>query len=362
MTQALRGRLRWALCASAAAFFGVVSRAGADPASHRLASLAWIRKPGAEQCIGPMALSEEVAKKLGREAITAPSRASLAIEGHIERVDSDGGWRATLAVVSETGEVQGLRELHGTDADCRSLDESLALVIALLIEPGAILAPIPHAVEAPPSVTLSPPPPPVFPGLPLKPVVAVSIAPPPLAPSASSPPAQRWVFDGGVGVVGGVGLLPGPLVPGLALRARLKPPRWPAIELDGAFWTPRSSGTPGASFALGWGALSICPLVLAAGADVLSLCVGGAFAGLVAETAGLSPAATKARFVFYPQAAFRYERRLFGPLTASAGLGMVVPTDRAVFYYLDRHGARQDVFQQAPVACTFDLGLGVRLP
>jgi hypothetical protein len=58
-----------------------------------------------------VALSQAIAQKLGREALAAPSRASLAIEGHIERADGGGAWRATLAVVSEAGEVQGLREL-----------------------------------------------------------------------------------------------------------------------------------------------------------------------------------------------------------------------------------------------------------
>jgi hypothetical protein len=338
------------------ALFATPSRAVADPPTPRLASLAWVRSAGAESCIGPAALSEAVAKKLGREAIATPSRANLAIEGHIERVSAGGPWRATLAVVSETGQIQGLRELHGAEPDCRTLDESLALVIALLIEPGAILTPEPRLPEAPPSPLATPPP---FPAVPLRPVLTSEA---PVVEPKPAPSAQRWPFAVGAGVLEGIGLLPGAAFPGIALVARFTPPRWPEIELDAAYWTPRSSGTPGAAFSLGWGSISLCPLVLVAGANELRLCPAVVFAGLVAQTTGLAPTLTTARFVFYPEVTFRYTRRIFGPLMASAGASTLVPTERASFYYLDAAGTRRDVFQQSPIAGTFDLAVGVGFP
>jgi hypothetical protein len=340
--------------ALAAALLGAASQAAADPPPAagdapvpRLASLAWVRSPGAESCAGPLALSQAIAQKLGREALAAPSRASLAIEGHVERVDPGGTWRVTLAVVSEAGEVQGLRELRSAAPDCRALDEEIALVIALLIEPGAVIGPAPASTPVPSVPSAAPP------------------APLPAAPPAPLPPAEPWRIDAQAGLIGGVGgLLPGVAAAGIAVGAHLTPPRWPALEVGGAFWPSRTAvkASVGASFSLGWGSLSICPLDLKGAANGLRLCLGGALGALVADTVGLSPAARKDRWVFYPDAALRYQRRIFGLLTVSAGAGLLVPIERASFYYLDASGMRQNVFQQGPIAGTLDLAVGVRFP
>jgi hypothetical protein len=345
----------------AAVLLGAASPAAADPPSGapdptapRLASLAWVRGPGAESCIGPVALSEALARTLGREALAAPARASLAIEGHVERVDSDGSWRATLAVVTQAGEVQGLRELRSAALDCRALDGALALVLALLIEPGAVIGPAHVSPREPALVPVTslpaPPAPPPAPH-----------APATIAPSLPAP-APPWRIDAEAGLMGGAGLLPGGAAAGVALDAYFTPPGWPAIAVGGAFWPSRAGGTAlgGANFSLGWGSLSLCPIDLEADGNGLRLCFGGTLGAIVAETTGLAPAARKIQLVYSPDVALRYRRQFVGPVTVGAGASLSIPTARPSFYYLDTLGMHHDIFQQGSIGGTVDLTLGIR--
>jgi hypothetical protein len=149
---------------------------------------------------------------------------------------------------------------------------------------------------------------------------------------------------------------------GIALGMHVTPPRFLPIELGGAFLPPRTSGTPGASFFLNWVSLALCALDLKRGDNGLRICAGGAIGALVADPAGLSSAPREDRVVFYADGVLRYQRRIVGPLAVSAGLGMLVPTERAVFYYMDASGKHRDVFQQGPIAGTLDLSVGLCAP
>jgi hypothetical protein len=319
-----------------------------------MASLSWVRAPGAEPCVGPRALVAAIERKLGREAITAPARADLAIEGHAERVGDGGPWRVTLALVGESGEVLGRRELGTGAPDCRALDDELALVIAVLIDPGAALAtrtpPLPPPTAAPPplpmpTAALPPLPPPV--------------AQPPVCPPPPPPPAP-WRGGGQAGIAGGLGLLPG-VTGGLAVRARLTPPRWPSFEMGGAFWLPQTTGPVGADFSLAWGSLAVCPLEPERDGNRVRLCLGGVAGALRAEARGLSAPLVVEHLVLDVDAELRYERRLLGPLVASAGFGLLVPTIRDKYYYLDTTRQRRDVFRMTAVGGTAEVTLGIDL-
>lgn len=307
-----------------------------------------MRAPGAESCVGPIPLSEAVARKLGREAFAKPSRASLAIEGRATRADPGGLWLVTLTVRSNAGEVQGVRELRSAEPDCRALDEEIALVIALLIEPGALLGAAPK---------------------PAGPVAQDAPAPEAPAPRAPAPapapeaPPQPWRLDAEAGVIGSLGLLPGTVAGGVAVRAHVVPPGWPALEIGGAFWPPRTTGAPvGAAVSLGWGSLGVCPVGVEEESYRLRLCLGGVVGAMVADSIGLSPAARKAQAIFGVAAELRFRRRIVGPLAASAGVGVLYPTVRPQFYYLDTSGAQQDVFQPGSFAGTLDVALNLSFP
>jgi hypothetical protein len=315
--------------------------AGAEPA-RRTSSLGWTRLPGAEGCVPPRALAQAVERRLGRAVLAPASQADVAVEGHIERAGD--GWRATITLTDAAGAPLGRRELGSQAADCRAIDDDLALVIALLIDPTAALAPPPRP---PPPVDVPPPLPAALP------------APAPPAPPPS-PPA--WRFGAAAGAAVGFGLLPRVAV-GFAARAHLVPPRWPSIEIGGAVWpgNMESAGGAGATFSLAYGTLAVCPGATAAGV-FFSGCVGAQVGVLHVGGLGLPLAYQQDQPVFDVTVEARARRRIVGPLLISGGVGLVVPVRRDRFYYLDAQGTARDVFQMAPLGGVIDVGLGFELP
>jgi hypothetical protein len=113
----------------------VASAQNAEGSGKRAAALHWVRLPGAEDCSGGDALSRAVEAKLRREVFPAPRNASVLIEGHVERVA--GGYRAALQMRSSDGRLLGSRELSSQAGDCDELSETIAVVLAVMIDPDA---------------------------------------------------------------------------------------------------------------------------------------------------------------------------------------------------------------------------------
>lgn len=340
---------------AAAALVVVAARADADPPPSRTSSLAWVRLPGAEGCIDARALAQAVELRLGRAAFVAPTRGDVGIEARIERLQSPDAWRATITVFDAAGSRTGLRELQTDRADCRAIDDELELVIALLIDPSAALAPPPPPTSpAPPPFTL---PPPRF-VAPPAPLVC-----PPLAPAIAPAPADPWRVAVAAGPIAEVGLLPSAVGVGLAIRARVAPPRGPSFDLGGALWADSVVQTSfGArTFSLAYGWLSVCPLDLTRGGTALTACLGAQIGSLRVSDVDLPSEFRQEQLVLDLAADARVRRRFVGPLFGSVGLGIAVPTVRDRFYVTDA-GARRDVFQVSPVAGLADLSLGLELP
>jgi hypothetical protein len=111
----------------------VASAQNAEGSGKLAAALHWVRLPGAEDCSGGDALSRAVEAKLRREVFPAPRNASVLIEGHVERVA--GGYRAALQMRSSDGRLIGSRELSSQARDCDELSETIAVVLAVMIDP-----------------------------------------------------------------------------------------------------------------------------------------------------------------------------------------------------------------------------------
>ncbi|MFT3776319.1 MAG: hypothetical protein QM820_64060 [Minicystis sp.] len=324
-----------AVIVSALAAAGV-ARAG-PPA--RTSSLGWSRLPGAESCIAPRALAVAVERRLGRAALVPPAQADVAVEGRIERLGN--AWRATILLTDGSGGHLGTRELASHAADCRALDDEIALVIALLIDPAAALAP-------------RPPPRPDT-GVPLPLPVALP------APSAAPSPTP-WRFGLTAGSAAGFGLLPR-VAAGFVLRAHLVPPRWPAIVAAAFIWPGNAvtAGSIGADFTLAYGALSVCPGITAFD-TVFEACGGVHVGALRVGGLGFPFAYTQEQPVFDLALEGRVRRRLVGPLLVIGGASLVVPLRRDRFVYFDAQGVERDVFQMSRIAGVLDLGLGLELP
>ncbi|WP_437501002.1 hypothetical protein [Sorangium sp. So ce1099] len=344
-----------------AAALVAAARPARASSGEQTASLSWVRLAGAEACVGARALAQAVEARLGRAALVSAARADLTIEGRIEPGGS-GGWRAVIAVADAEGAVLGTREIATASPRCGAIDSELALAIALMIDPSARLspsAPPALAVPAPPPAPASASVPPPGPAPPPQVIVQRILIP---VPPPASPPPAPWRVEVGAGPLFGLGLLPSPGVAAV-IRARLTPPRFLSLEVGGAIWAP-SETTTGAfttRFSWGEGFVSACPVSIGS-ATRLSACAGARLGALRVNGIGFGVDRTDERLTAGVTLDVRLARRLFGPLTAGGGLGLVVPLVRDTFYYIDARGRDREVFQMAPLAGTADVLLGVDFP
>jgi hypothetical protein len=344
--------LRW-LTAATLAFAPLAAPLAARAAgSPRTSSLGWVRLPGAEGCIGSRALALEVEHRLRREVFVSPGRAAVAVEGRVEPTAvpaHDGGsgptppagFRAVITLSNDAGVVLGTRELRSAAPSCRAMDDDLALIIAVMIDPEAALAlpaapvPLPPALPPPRSV--------------------------PEAVPAPSPPSWRVSLQaGGMAMVG---LLPRTSA-GVLLRSHVEPPHFWAFEVGGVLFPSvgAQQGAAAASFQLAEAFVSVCPLTLRAFGGALSACAGVQVGSLHAVGNGFESVDAQDQALFNVAVEGRARRRLVGPLVAGLGVGLVVPVVRARFSYDGALGTSEEIFQMAPVAGEIDLSLGVEFP
>jgi len=344
---------RGATVAAAALALGGASDAEAEVPSARTASLAWLRLPAAESCIGARDLALRVERRLGRAVFTPPTGGDIAVEGRIERIEARSAWHASLAVRDEAGHVLGVRDLERAGADCHAIDDELELVLALLIDPRAPIAPPPASPRP-------------LPAAPVSPLAAPLPASLPLAPSCPPAPPQSAPWRGGVeaGPVVGFGLLPSTAGVGIAIRAHLAPPRGPAYEIGGAFWfdSHANERSISAIFSLAYGWASVCPVDALLGRTRATVCVGVQLGSLRADGTGLATPQHQEQLFFEPSLDARVRQRIVGPLFAGLGAALAVPTIRDRYYFTDAQGTRQDLFQAAPITGLLDLALGLELP
>lgn len=329
---------------------GVVSAPGTARAADNSSkfSLSWARLPGAAGCIPARFLAARVESRLHRSVFGAPSQADVAVEGYIEPAPAPkaSGWRAVVSIIDAAGTVLGTREIESQEVACRDLDASIALTIALLIDPNAELLPAPETPADTPRIEEKGPPPPSQATLPR---------------SQSDAPFRSWATLGG-GVA--LGLLPQP-APGLVLRLGVAPGRmWP-IVFQGALYREElqaaaSTADDSVGFSLASGGAMVCPLGTERQRGSLRLCAG-LDAGIL-TTRGLADSAILVHRRFVASAASRLEGTLyFGHFLLAAAAAAVVPLVRDTFEY-EREGERSLVFREAPLGAAFDLSVGYRSP
>jgi len=98
--------------------------------------------PGAESCIPTQALARAVEDRLARRVFVSAAQADVSVEGRIEKSKGKAsGWRAVITIRDGAGATLGTRELEKPDASCDAMNEPLALVIAVMIDPDAATRP-----------------------------------------------------------------------------------------------------------------------------------------------------------------------------------------------------------------------------
>ena len=318
--------------------------AQADPL--RASSVNWIVAPGAESCGLADQLTRAIDERLQRHAFVSPEQASVSIEARVEHSTDSGHWHAVVHVRDLSGAVAGTRELDSAAPDCTELRDSVALAIALMIDPDALL----HHLVAPELPT--PPPPEKVP------------EPPPVTPTLAPPRRPPWRVSPTASLALGFGLLPSPAV-GLLADVAVHPPKFWGVDVLGGFWGSQTTAlaASGATtdFSLAFGGLAICPLSATPARAGFEVC-GGAIVGAL-ESVGhrFSISQSKTGVSAYAIGSGALRVPLAGPLALQlrADIGLAVYRDK--FRYTDANGPHT-VFEPAVPSATLAAGLSANLP
>jgi hypothetical protein len=270
----------------------------APTAAQSKSALSWVRTEGAEQCIGSVELGKRVERLVGPMLVAAPE-GQVSVEGRIAAVKAPGarGFVAEIVIADASGKILGTRQLKSEHDDCRAIDDKLAFVIAVAIDPNAALAELPGELsqEDDPGATLlaelnagAQPPAPS--------AVSSDAAAPKPAPAEPArvqsardpgPPLQlRVALEPALGL----GNLPGPaagaqLGIGVAFGEV-------ALWLRGSAWLPQDEAAARGDAYVQVGAfglaLAVCPLALRSGRWSGTLCAGAGLDRLMADPSGFA--------------------------------------------------------------------------
>jgi hypothetical protein len=326
-------------------------------------ALSWVRAPSAEGCIAAIELGRRVERIVG-PVLTAASDGQISIEGRIEK--RTDGFVASVLVSDAEGRVLGRRELQSADLDCRALDEQLAFVIAVAIDPDAALAALPGEFSEdtdPGSQLLA-----QLEREPAKPAplgrrdrAATAQPAEPQAVRPSDPEASGpLTWTAAIGIAGAAGVLPEPTA-GAQLELGLITGGF-AHALRGAFWigqrVPIDAGRAAelAAFEL---ALATCPQLWRTANFAASLCGGALLSRLSVRPQGFVGSAGQSRLLLGPSLAARLGLRLGGPLWAVLAVsGFALWSRHRVFY--ERGGQEVELYRTPAISGSSAISIEVR--
>lgn len=335
-----RGNVRSWVAFALAAGIGAFPRVALG--EEATSALSWVRLPGAESCIATPELGARVEQRLGRPALVAPSVATISIEGHVERT-ADKKFRATVGGTRRDGTTIGSREIVSQDTDCRSLDEGLVLVIALMIDPDA-LAPARPKEEVAPA-----PPPPVTREVVHERVVVHEID---HLPATSTP----WVVQGSVEALVAVARLPA-TSPGAMLAFRAGPTPLVAFEASvGALPSATLEVAPRSiDYVLVEGGLAYCPAVRATTRIEVGACAGLRAGSVHSQGRGFTSDRATDRGFADVALGGRFTALLAGPVFVLARATALVPLVRR-----ETTAGGTTLDRQSALGGEFGLGIGLR--
>jgi len=335
--------------------------------SHVDAALDMERAAGTEQCIEAGALQRAVEARLHRKVFVAPDGAQLRIRLALARAE-DGTWSAELSLATAAGVSLGQRSLESSAPHCSALDESLALVIALLVDspPPPVEAPPPEPAPAQPepstdagsAATPTPP----------APSSAGPVARPKTTPSAtrlyipadSYAPREPWHADVELGAVAAGGALPG-IAFASELSLGILPVALPELRLFGGLYGSREThvgeSAAGARFALAYAGLETCPWSAYGGRARPFFCLGEAVGRFRATAFGFdqNSSATLVRFALHARLGLSLP--ISGALSARLDGRAELPVTRASFVYGARDGKDAGIYQASLFSGLLELGL-----
>ena len=313
------------------------------------------RGPGTERCLDRESLARAVEARLRRPAFRADVPATLRLK--IEMARAGSSWSASLTLHDGAGAFLGRRSLVTEAADCSALDESLALVVALLVDapPAPASAPVLATAEIEPA-TPAPYPDAKAP--------AIGEARSIYLPRDTPAPREPWRLRLSGGASGAIGMLPG-FAPGAELGFGAKGPRLPELRLFGGWYVEReqrrAGSDAGARFDVGYLGLEVCPLEHEAGIAEWFLCAGQSLAYLRVAAFGFDENLSSRHLIYSLLVRGGVQMGLTTRWAVRLGIRAELPLTRGAFNYGTSEGQQQDLFRANPIAAVLDLGLVVRL-
>lgn len=320
--------------------------AHAEPASS---ALSWVRLPGAEPCISTTELGARIERHLGRAVLVSPSVADISIEGRIAPSGRGAAtrYKATVGGARKDGTAIGSRELTSSTADCRSLDDDLVLVVALMIDPNAFEPP--RAEPTP----MAPPGPVVTREIIHERLVVREVESP-------APTTSHWSIQGTLLGLVAAERLPG-AAPGIGVAVRAGPSRRLGIELSLGLVPdatldvePRS-----VAFTLFDGGVALCPAAGLGTRIDAAFCAGMRGGVIRSRGRGFPTDSDVDRGLADVAAGPRVSVTLAGPLFAVASLTALVPLVRQETSVTRANGERVVLHERSLLGAEAGIGLGM---
>jgi len=322
---------------------------------------------GVDQCLGARALERAVDFRLRRHAFRADLPATLYVTVILRR-DPEAGWTAEIAVRDAAATLLGTRNIASLARHCSSLDESLALVVALLVDD-------PPSPEVPLESPTSPPTP-LDTAPTSAPAPSAHAEPPPPAPAPISKPtritlppethAPREPWHVAVQASGALafGLLPG-VAPGVQAGIELAPPHGPALELFGASFfarrAQRANGSAGADFNASAIGLELCPLEYERAALRWTACGGQSVGWVSVKSFGFDVDSSSSHLRYALLGWSGLELFMTRTFAVRFGARVEIPLSREIFDYSARDGSEPTLYETSPIAALLDVGVLARL-
>lgn len=323
------------------------------PSSPRPATvhLDYQRGQGAAGCVSEVQLARDVEARLGREVFVAPGQAELTARVRAQRLER--GFVVQIELFDEAGGSLGRRELSTRAAHCSSLDDSLALVLALAADMSRQPAPGP----APPPVPAGPAPH----ATPSPPAAPLSLGTPLAIPETTHAPRLGVRLRPSLGAALVVGLVPS-IAPGLELGLELRAGHfWPALLRGAGFAEQRqASSVPSksATFAAQTLMLGVCPWTGALGRFEASMCAMQCLGRIRAQGEGFDQEQRDDGWALHVGAGLGVTRS-FGPLFVGASATLLVPVVRRRYFFTD--DVDITLFEQSWLAGLVALRLGTEI-
>jgi hypothetical protein len=297
----------------------------AAPGGQPSARLEWQRAAGAQDCARADQLAAGAERLLGRSVFGVDAGAAMIVRGQVSRAP-DARWVAHIVLSGRQGPM-GERDLAIAADDCHALDQSLILVLGLMLDVDE---------------------------------QKVSLRLP--APPASSPSEGGRYAEIAVGGIVAHGLLPGIAAGAEATVAYRLAARW-TLEARGLFWAPssESSGGRGAEAWAWQGGVAGCRELAAWSRVSLDMCLGGEAGRFAARGTGLDVSREASGVLLDAFGSARLSVPLPGWWQVRIGVDAVAAAVQNRFLSFDPQG-QETLFQSAPVAQRLEIEVGARAP